>query len=399
MARPSRMAGRVAVCALLLGAAGFGLTRWPGLTGPVPHVWALPGWMAPPPVPADAPMTRELVDLGRHLFYDARLSADATIACASCHQQSLAFADGRETGIGIDGTVGHRNAPGLTNAGYQPSLTWANPHFTTLEFQALTPLFGTEPLEMGAAGLEERIFAELAADSYYRKAFRTAFPERPAPDLFTVTRALSAFQRSLTAFDSPYDRATYGGERSAMSEAARRGQALFFDHRLECYHCHIAPHFTDNLQTARMPFPETAFHNTGLYNIGGTGAYPPGGEGLFEFTSRPEDMGRFRTPSLRNVALTAPYMHDGSIATLEEVIDHYAAGGRVIAEGPHAGDGSANPHLDPLIIGFEITPAERADLIVFLESLTDEAILTDPAFADPWPDGHPAVAQRMMPDP
>ncbi|MFV0383018.1 MbnH family di-heme enzyme [Paracoccus sp. (in: a-proteobacteria)] len=401
MLRLTRPGRGMAVAAILAAAVALIIAgRWLlQSAAPRPHVWTLPEWMAPPPVPEDAPMTRELVDLGRHLFYDARLSADGTVACASCHQQSLAFSDGRETGIGIGGTVGHRNSPGLTNVGYQPLLTWANPHFTSLEFQALTPMFGTDPLEMGAAGQEDRIFAELAGDRYYKTAFRAAFPDRPAPDLFTVTRALGAFQRSLTAFDSAYDRATYGGDRGAMSDAARRGQALFFDHRLECYHCHPAPLFTDNLQTARMPFAETAWHNTGLYNLDGTGAYPPRGEGLAEFSGRPADMGRFRTPSLRNVALTAPYMHDGSIATLAEVIDHYAAGGREIVHGPHAGKGSGNPYRDPLIIGFTITPDQRADLIAFLESLTDEAILADPAFADPWPDGHPAVAQRMMPDP
>jgi cytochrome c peroxidase len=359
--------------------------------------WPLPAWMPPPPVPDDITMTPELVDLGRHLFYDARLSSDGQTACASCHQQELAFTDGRAVAVGAHGTVGHRNAPTLANVGYMPVLTWANPHFTTPEFQALTPMFGTEPVEMGLAGQEAALFARLAADPYYAAAFPAAFPDRPAPDLFTITRALGAFQRTLISLNSPYDRATYYGETEAMSEAARRGQALFFDHRLECYHCHTGALFSDNLQTARTPFPEIAFHNTGLYNIGGTGAYPPGGLGLAEFTGLASDMGRFRTPSLRNVAVTAPYMHDGSIATLDEVIRHYAAGGRSITEGPHAGAGHANPHKDALIGGFEISEAEIADLIAFLEGLTDRDFLTDPAFADPWPDGHPANANRVMP--
>ncbi|MEM1316512.1 MAG: di-heme enzyme, partial [Pseudomonadota bacterium] len=111
----------------------------------------------------------------------------------------------------------------------------------------------------------------------------------------------------------------------------------------------------------------------------------------------PSDMGRFRTPSLRNVALTAPYMHDGSVATLEEAIRHYAAGGRTLPEGPRAGVGAENPFKDPLMVGFEISDAELADLVAFLESLTDQDFLTDPAFADPWPDGHPATANKLMP--
>jgi cytochrome c peroxidase len=359
--------------------------------------WPLPAWMPPPPVPEDVTMTPELVELGRHLFHDARLSADGTVACASCHEQALAFTDGRAVAEGVHGVQGQRNAPSLANVGYMPTLTWANPHFTTLEFQALAPLFGTEPVEMGLAGGEAALFVRLAADPWYAAAFPAAFPDRPEPDLYTVTRALGAFQRTLISLGSPYDRATRDGEHGALSDAARRGQALFFDHRLECYHCHAGALFSDNLQTARTAFPENAFHNTGLYNIGGTGAYPAGGLGLYEFTGLPSDMGRFRTPSLRNVAVTAPYMHDGSIATLEEVIRHYAAGGRTIADGPHAGAGHVNPYKDALITGFEISDAEIADLIAFLESLTDEAFLADPAFADPWPDGHPATANRVMP--
>ena len=387
------------IASAVLGVAALAAALlWPRVEPARPWVWALPGNLPPPPVPADVPMTDALVDLGRHLFYDARLSADGTVACASCHQQELAFSDGRALAIGIHGEVGHRNSPALANVGYLPTLTWVNPHFDTLEFQALVPLFGADPDEMGNAGQEDALFARLAADPYYQTAFARAFPDRPAPDLFTITRALAAFQRTLVSFDAPYDRAQRG-DPAAMTDAARRGQELFFDHRFECYHCHAAPLFSDNLQTARMAFPEVAYHNTGLYNIGGTGAYPARGIGLAEFTGRPEDMGRFRTPSLRNVALTAPYMHDGSIATLREVLDHYAAGGRTIAEGPHAGDGSQNPFRDPLIVGFTASEDEINDLIAFLESLTDQGFLTDPAFADPWPEGHPARATRQMPAP
>jgi cytochrome c peroxidase len=344
-------------------------------------------------------MTIAKVELGRHLFYDARLSADGTVACVSCHVQERAFTDGRALAVGLHGIRGIRNAPGLANVGYNPALTWANPHMDTLEFQALLPLFGTEPVEMGMAGRETELFARLAADAYYPQAFVAAFPERGgAIELFTLTRALGAFQRSLISVDSSYDRFKYGGDPSAMSEAALRGEQLFFDHRFECYHCHMGVMFTDNLQTARSPFVETGFHNTGLYNIGGTGAYPPHAEGLAEFTGRAEDIGKFRTPSLRNVAVTAPYMHDGSIATLEEVIAHYAAGGRTIARGPHAGDGAAHANKNGLLIGFDATAAEKRDLIAFLESLTDTGFLTNPAFGDPWPETHPARATRVMPE-
>ena len=360
--------------------------------------WLMPAWLAPPPVPDDNPMTPAKVELGRHLFYDSRLSADGTVACVSCHVQDLAFTDGRAVSVGVHGITGRRNAPGLANVGYNPALTWANPHADALEFQSLFPIFGTEPVEMGMAGREAELFALLADDPHYADAFRKAFPERDgAVDLFTVTRALGAFQRSLISVDSPYDRFKYGGDEHAITASAKRGEQLFFDHRFECYHCHMGVMFTDNMQTARSPFVETAFHNNGLYNIGGTGTYPPGGEGLAEFTGRPEDIGKFRTPSLRNVDITAPYMHDGSIASLRDVLAHYAAGGRTIAEGPHAGIGAEHPNKSGLLIGFDATDREIEDLIAFLESLTDETFLANPAYADPWPEGHPARANRVMP--
>lgn len=362
-----------------------------------PFIWPLPAWMAPPPVPEDNPMTAAKVDLGRRLFYDARLSRDGTVACVSCHDQARAFTDGRALAVGVEGTVGIRNAPSLANVGYYPQLTWGNPHMTSLEFQSLIPMFGDNPDEMGGNGREAEIFARIAADPWYAEAFPAAFPDRPQVDLFTVTRALGAFERTLISLDSPYDRFKYWGEEDALSEAARRGEQLFFDHRFECYHCHVGVLFTDNLQTTRSAMPETGSHNTGLYNIGGSGAYPVQATGMYEFTGVPSDMGRFRTPSLRNVAVTAPYFHDGSADTLEEVLDHYARAGRQITEGPRAGDGAKNPHKDGMIVGFQASAAEIADIIAFLESLTDKGFLANPAHADPWPEDHPARSDRIMP--
>jgi len=361
------------------------------------YAWPVPAYMPLPPVPEDNPMSTAKVELGRHLFYDARLSRDGTIACASCHAQDKAFTDGLPLSLGISGTIGNRNSPSLANVGYMPQLTWGNPHIGSPETQALIPLFGDNPEEMGSIGREADIFARLAEDPYYAQAFPAAFPERPQIDLFTLTRALGAFQRTLVSVDSPYDRYKYWGELDAISASARRGEQLFFDHRLECYHCHTGTLFTDNLQTSRSQVAETGNHNNGLYNIGGTGAYPANATGFFEFTGNPADMGRFRTPSLRNVAVTAPYFHDGTAATLDDVIDHYAAGGRTITEGPHAGNGAENPYKDVLIKGFEITAQERADLIAFLESLTDKGFLTNPDYSDPWPQGHPAILDRVMP--
>jgi len=343
--------------------------------------WAIPDWLPPPQVPGDITMSDDLVDLGRHLFYDQRLSADGTMSCASCHEQARAFTDGRAVSVGITGQAGAFSAPSLANVGYLPTLTWANPMVESLEFHALIPLFGEDPVEMGNAGREQELFARLMEDDFYQGAFAAAFPDRPQADLFTITRALGAFQRTLISVGSPYDQFVYEGDRTAMTAAAVRGMELFFDHRLECYHCHLGLNFTNNLVTARSTMPETGFHNTGL---GATG-------GIEEFTLTPRDQGRFRTPSLRNVALTAPYMHDGRFQSLEQVIRHYAAGGEA------ARLGQPDPLRDPLIIGFQITDAEIADLIAFLESLTDEDFLTDPAHDNPWPVDHPARSGAAAP--
>jgi cytochrome c peroxidase len=158
---------------------------------------------------------------------------------------------------------------------------------------------------------------------------------------------------------------------------------LFNSERLECFHCHGGFNFSDSMQHERLAFTEIAFHNTGLYNIDGNGAYPPDNTGIYEITNKPSDMGHFRAPTLRNIALTAPYMHDGSIATLEAAIDHYRVGGRTIREGQYAGVGSENPHKSEFISGFELTESEKQDLLAFLRSLTDEEFTQNPAFQNP----------------
>jgi cytochrome c peroxidase len=336
--------------------------------------WHIPAWLPPPLVPDDNPMAEAKVELGRRLFYDPRLSADGTMSCASCHEQARAFADARPTPSGVTGEAHPRNAMSLANAGYLPVLTWANPLLTRLEQQALVPMFGESPVEMGMAGREQALFDRLRHEPVYPPLFRAAFPEREGViDLGTITKALAAFQRALVSAGSPYDRYRYGGEPNAISASAKRGEALFFSERLECFHCHGGVHLTDSLVHARKPFAEYAFHNTGLYDRDGKGAYPADNTGLLEHTGRAEDMGRFRTPSLRNVELTAPYMHDGSIATLEEVVAHYEAGGR-----------ARGPNTSSFLPGFRLSAGEHQDLVAFLKSLTDRDFVSDPRFADPW---------------
>lgn len=346
--------------------------------------WQLPAAIPLPREPADNPMSEAKFELGRHLFYDTRLSANGNISCASCHHQDKAFSDGREHPRGTTGELHPRNSQGLVNVAWYNSLTWGNPALGTLEQQIMIPLFGEAPIEHGINEANfEQILMSLQADPTYAPLFAEAFPEQAEP-LFgelawdNIVKALASFVRGLTSFNSPFDR-------NELSESARRGAALFDSERLECFHCHAGYNFSDATVDRTVTFIEPLFHNTGLYNIDGLGAYPEPNTGRHEVTGVADHMGQFRAPSLRNVALTAPYNHDGSVATLEDVIRNYAAGGRHIVSGPNAGDGRLSPFKDGFIASFSISDQEVADVVAFLESLTDESFVTNPRFANPWP--------------
>lgn len=383
--------GALLLAATLL-AAGMAYTQQQGAAlepvdalVPSDYDFGLPGWAPKPLEPAANRTTAAKVELGRRLFYDKRLSRDGSMACAGCHEQARAFTDGRAVSRGVTGSPTPRNAMSLANVAYFPVLTWANPLMQHLERQALVPLLGQEPVELGLAGMDAEVMRRLQAEPLYGPLFAAAFPEvRGEISLATVVRALAAFERTLVSMRSPYDRYRYEGDVNAVSDAVIRGEALFFSERLECHHCHNGLNFSDTVLHERNRMGEVAFHNTGLYNLDGRGAYPHENIGIAEITGRAEDMGRFRAPSLRNVAVTGPYMHDGSIATLDEVIDHYAAGGRTIKSGPHAGVGRTNPLKSSFIPGFTLTREERGDLIAFLQSLTDQGFLSDPRFSNPW---------------
>lgn len=345
------------------------------------YTWNIPAWMPKPVVPTDNPMSNEKVALGRHLFYETRLSVTGNFSCGSCHIQAKAFTDGKVVGVGATGENHPRNSMSLANIAYNSVLTWANPLMTSLETQLLVPLFGEHPVEMGMAGKEAEILLFLRSQPKYRQMFTAAFGEENAININNIAKAIASFERTLISVNSAYDRYRYGGESTAISAAAKRGEVLFNSEKLECFHCHGGLNFSDSVMHERLAFKEIAFHNTGLYNIDGKGAYPPNNTGVQEITLKPEDMGRFKAPTLRNIALTAPYMHDGSIATLEEVIDHYAAGGRTIHTGKLAGIGSKNPLKSQFISGFKLTDSEKQDLLAFLQSLTDETFTNNPAFS------------------
>ncbi|HTS30643.1 MAG TPA: di-heme enzyme [Bryobacteraceae bacterium] len=362
-----------------------------------PYEWNLPPGFPLPNVPPDNPMTREKVELGRYLFYDKRLSLNQTQACATCHRQERAFTDGRARGRGSTGELHPRGPMSLVNVAYSPVLTWANPLVRTLEAQALVPLFGENPIELGMVGKETLLLDRLKSDARYRKWFPAAFPSEADPfTIRAVTQAIASFERTILSGDSPYDRYRNGDDPGAISESARRGEALFFSERLECFHCHGGFNFTGTVDYLDKGFAEVEFHNTGLYNLKGKFSYPAPNLGLYDFTHQEEDVGKFKAPTLRNIALTAPYMHDGSIRTLEEAVDHYRAGGRTIAGGAYAGVGSENPNKSEFVKPFELSASEKDDLLAFLRSLTDRSILTDPGLSDPFA---PAATRATPPAP
>jgi cytochrome c peroxidase len=346
--------------------------------------WSLPGDVPAPQVPADNPMSSAKVELGRWLFYDIRLSGNETMSCASCHIQALAFTDGVSRSVGSTGVAHPRSSMSLVNVAYASRLTWANPLLDRLEDQALTPLLGDRPIEMGLRNGEQRFAELLRSEPNYSQLVRQAFPDDADPhSMLNGVRSIAAFMRTINSFNAPYDR-YMRGDAEAISESAERGIDLFFSERLECFHCHGGFNFTDSTTHAGSDVDRVGYHNTGLYNLNGVGAYPADNTGLFDMTGEPRDMGRFKAPSLRNIAVTAPYMHDGSVATLEDVIANYERGGRRIEDGEQVGDGRLSPFKSEFITGFELTAGERADLLAFLESLTDDSVLTDPRFSNPF---------------
>jgi cytochrome c peroxidase len=320
-----------------LAALALGLAAAP----PPAWRWDLPADVAPPPVPADNPMNAAKVELGRRLFYDADLSLDGTLACANCHVQRHAFADSVPSRGGVDGGQGRRNAPGLANVAYLSPLTWADPRQSTLEKQVAVPVFGDHPVEMGMMGHADELVRRLSGDDCYPQMFRDAFPDgRDTIGTATIAKALAAFQRTLLSYRSPYDR-DRAGEAGALPDDARLGKVLF---EADCASCHAGPDLTDS-----------RFHAI-------EASASPTDAGLAEVTGRARDKGKFRTPGLRNVALTAPYMHDGSASSLEAAIRRHAF---------------AVPAVKAL------SARQSASLIAWLGAMTDPAFVSDPEFAYP----------------
>src|SRR5215471_6038847 len=336
--------------------------------------WNLPKGFPRPATPADNPMSAAKVELGRYLFYDKRISVNGKESCGSCHKQELAFTDGRARALGTTGQIHPRSSMSLVNVAYTPRLTWANPTLDSLEEQALTPMLSEEPVELGLKGREQEFLSALRRDPVYVRLFRLAFAEEG--DVYTiknVTKAIAAFERTIISMRSPYDRYRWGGDSSAISDAAKRGEILFFSsERAGCFQCHAGWTFSGATRFEANEAAESRGHMQSFFNTA-VSPYAAPNRGFYEHTKRPGDIGKFRAPSLRIIAITAPYMHDGSLATLDDVIGHYAAGGRI-----------DHPNKSTILRPFKLTDSERRDLIEFLKALTDEELLHDPRWSDPW---------------
>lgn len=316
------------------------------------------------PVPEANPLTSEKIVLGRQLFRDRRLSRDGSLSCSSCHDPGRAFTDGRVVARGIGGARGERNVPTIVNRAWGTSFFWDG-RAATLEQQVVQPILHPDELAM----TPESVLA-LVRSARYRSRFEAAFglEVRLKPDTTTVmaattvtattvsntpvtpdaeraldlvSRALASYVRTIVSGDSPYDRFV-AGDRTALSGAARRGLTLFRG-RANCSACHVGPTFTDE-----------QFHNTGV--AWRTGAVTD--QGRASVSKQAEDRGAFKTPTLREVSRTAPYMHDGGIGTLDEVVDYYDRGGQ------------RNPGLDPKLRPLRLSPSDKQDVVAFLLSLT-----------------------------
>ncbi|MCF8278076.1 MAG: c-type cytochrome [Flavobacteriales bacterium] len=313
---------------------------------PVPYQLAIPNWFPELGIPAENQLTQARIDLGRKLFYEPLLSSDSSVSCSSCHQIGKAFTDGFPISLGVNDALGMRNAPTLANIGYAPHLFFDG-GVATLELQSQAPIFSPTEMNFTIAGFLERI----ADDDEYKRMFAEAYGREP--DAFGISRAIASFERTLLSGNSRFDQYEYQGIANSLSASEIRGKNIFFSNEASCTSCHEPPLFTNY-----------AYENIGLYLN-----YADSGRARISHLE--EDKGKFKVPSLRNVELTAPYMHDGSLQSLEEVVHHFNSGG--------AGHPNQSPDVKPL----NLTEQQKIDLVAFLRSLTDQSFVSDPQFGDP----------------
>jgi cytochrome c peroxidase len=336
---------------VLMTALALQLGGAPAPASPAAYAWDLPRGFPTPAVPAGNPMSDAKVALGRRLFFEPRLSVSGRYSCGSCHDPARSFSDGRTLAVGATGQTLPHNALALVNVAYNLSFGWAKPRVRSLEAQMLEPMLNEHPVELGLAGRQRSLCAQLAADPAYTMAFAAAFPAHTpsagagTPVTFDhVVKAIAAFERTLISGRAPFDRYVFDGDHAALSAQAKRGMALFFSTPVGCAGCHSGFNFAGNWRDAQGATGRASFANDG------TSTAP------------------MRVPTLRNIALTAPYMHDGRFATLEEVLAHYSQ----LGERRHA---AGFGRYDRRLPSRALSAPERAELRAFLDSLTDESFV------------------------
>lgn len=328
------------------------------------------------------PFTKEKAELGRYLFYDRRLSVNNTKACASCHAPQFSFTDGYTRSIGALGDLHQRNARPLINIIFLPYLTAADSTLHFPEQQMNNPMMSEHPVELGIKDNEKKILDKIKSDPFYAARFKKIFPGDDDPfSIKNIQYCIAGFIRTITAFNSPYDR-YLRGDSAALDAQQQAGMRLFFSGTLHCGSCHGGINFSTPAKDSLGK--RSYYFNTGIYNLDGKGGYPAYDQGLIAVTHDDKDMGLYRVPTLRNLPFTAPYYHDGSALTIDEVIAAYARGGRNMSEGVYKGDGAQNVHKSGLIKGFDLTSQQRKQLVAFLYSLADSTVINNPAFADPY---------------
>ncbi len=325
---------------------------------PTPYVWVTPNGFSPPNFPADNPMTVEGIALGRRLFYETRLSGDNTMSCSSCHLPELAFSDPNQFSVGIDGIAGTFNAPAIMNLAWQDFLFWDG-RSPSLEIQALLPV--TDPIEMHETW--PNAISKLELDAKYPLLFEKAFGTSDVTKE-RIGRAIAQFERRMVSANSKYDRFRKGEE--AFTDLESEGYAIFNNEQGDCFHCH-GDATTSGIFGA---FGSIQFSNNGLDSNLRINS------GRERVTGDPMDLAKFKIPSLRNIDLTAPYMHDGRFFTLEQVIEHYNQGGYPSA--------TIDPNMKAAGIGRNWSLRQKEALLAFLRTLTDPSFTQDTSLSNPF---------------
>jgi cytochrome c peroxidase len=337
--------------------------RIQGDYNPQPYELNIPEWMPDPFIPEDNPLTEAGVALGRHLFFDPILSADSSMSCASCHDPQLAFTDGEAVSTGVLGLAGTRSSMSLVNLAFNTNGFFWDGRAATLEEQALVPVEDHIEMNESWPHVEKKLQRHATYPAMFKEAFGISRKAEITKDL--AVKAIAQFERSLISADSRYDRVIWLND-GWPTDSERRGQQLFFFEELPqseqhpgCSHCHFAPTFTDN-----------NFKNNGLDDVNDLANFTDLGRG--GVNNNIYDNGKFRVPTLRNIALTAPYMHDGRFETLEEVLEHYSSGGHGVI--------NEDTNIQP----FTLSEQDKKDLIAFMEMLTDTTFMNKPEIQSPF---------------